>query len=290
MKLVTFSAGGTPRIGIVKAEGIIDVARHEPHAPSDMALLIAQWAGWKDRLATLATHREPDHALDRSTLSAPVTRPGKLLAIGLNYEDHVQETGSVRPTEQFWFAKTQNTINGPFAPIEMPRVSSDLDYEAEMAVVIGRRCRHVRREEAAEVVFGYCVANDVSVRDWQRRTSQVILGKSFDTHAPLGPWIATADEVGDPHSLDIRCWVNGEERQHSNTGRMIFDCFDQIAHLSQVMTLEPGDILLTGTPAGVALGHKPPQWLREGDVVRVEIARLGAIENRVILEDASFRG
>jgi len=150
--------------------------------------------------------------------------------------------------------------------------------------VIGKRCRHVAREQAAGVIFGYCAANDVSVRDWQLRTSQFVLGKSFDTHAPFGPWIVTPDEIADPHALDIVCRVNGELRQHSNTKHLIFDCYAQIEHLSQVMTLEPGDIILTGTPGGVGIGFKPPRWLKAGDVVEVEIERIGSLRHTVVPE------
>jgi 2-keto-4-pentenoate hydratase/2-oxohepta-3-ene-1,7-dioic acid hydratase in catechol pathway len=170
--------------------------------------------------------------------------------------------------------------NGPFDAIEFPAVSQDLDYEAELVVVIGKRCRNVPQARVAEAIFGYCVGNDVSVRDWQKRTPQWTIGKSFDTHAPFGPWITTADEVN-TSSLGIRSFVNGEQRQSSNTSQMLFDCAAQIEHLSQAMTLEPGDLIYTGTPAGVGMAHNPPVYLKPGDVVRVEIDGLGAIENRV---------
>jgi 2-keto-4-pentenoate hydratase/2-oxohepta-3-ene-1,7-dioic acid hydratase in catechol pathway len=166
----------------------------------------------------------------------------------------------------------------------MPRVSRDLDYEGELAFVIGRRCRHVPREHAPRVIAGYLVANDVSVRDWQRRSPTMTLGKSFDTHGPIGPWIVTADELEDPHDLLLRTWVNGEMRQSARTDDLIWNCFDLVATLSTVLTLEPGDVITTGTPAGVGAASDPPRFLQVGDRVRIEIERIGAIENEVIAE------
>ena len=282
MKLATFEASnGRVALGIVTAqERVIDISLHLPQAPRDMISLIANWAEWQPALAALATGAG-EWAVSEVRLHAPVPRPGKILGIGLNYADHVAEANMARPEVQLWFTKLPTSARGPFDSIDLPKVSEQLDYEAEMAFVIGRRCRHATREQAAEAIFGYCVANDVSVRDWQLRTSQFMLGKSFDTHAPFGPWITTSDEIADPHALDIRGLVNGEVRQSSNTHELIFDCFDQIVHLSQVCTLEPGDIILSGTPGGVGAGFKPPRWLKAGDVVRVEIQGLGHIENRV---------
>jgi 2-keto-4-pentenoate hydratase/2-oxohepta-3-ene-1,7-dioic acid hydratase in catechol pathway len=287
MKLVTFSAeGATAAIGLVVDSGVIDIARHLPEAPREMIALIDAWPEWRERLATLAGSRRADVALEEVTLLAPVKRPGKILGIGLNYADHVEESGMARPEQQLWFAKMPTSATGPFAPVELPRVSTQLDYEAELAFVIGKRCRHVPRERAHEVIFGYCVANDVSVRDWQLQTSQFTIGKSFDTHAPFGPWIVTADSVADPHALGIRCFVNGEKRQDSNTAQLIFDCYAQVEHLSKAMTLEPGDLILTGTPGGVGVAMKPARWLRAGDRMKVEIDGIGAIENVVQVEPA----
>ncbi len=185
------------------------------------------------------------------------------------------------PADQLWFAKMSTSANGPFAPLDLPKVSEALDYEAEMVFIVGKRCRHLTEHTAKQAIFGYCVGNDVSIRDWQLRTSQFILGKSFDTHAPFGPWIVTADEIDDPHQLGIRCFVNDEKRQDSNTNQLIFDCYQQIEHLSKVMTLEPGDVIFSGTPGGVGAGFKPQRWLRTGDRVRVEIDGLSVIENVV---------
>ena len=285
MKLASFSENrGDPRIGIVVGDSLIDVARHLPDAPRDMIGLMSQWTEFQARFESLAARERGDLPLTDLTLLAPVPRPGKIFAIGLNYADHIAESGMATPTEQVWFTKAVTSVNAPFAPIELPLVSTQLDYEAELAFVIGKRCRHVSAARAHEVIFGYCVANDVSVRDWQLKTSQFSLGKSFDTHCPYGPWIVTPDEVGDPHALGIRCLVNGEVRQQSNTKELIYECFEQVAHLSRAMTLEPGDLILTGTPSGVGIGFKPARWLMADDIVRVEIDRIGAIENRVVAE------
>jgi 2-keto-4-pentenoate hydratase/2-oxohepta-3-ene-1,7-dioic acid hydratase in catechol pathway len=217
-------------------------------------------------------------------LHAPVLRPGKFLAIALNYADHVEESGGDRPAHQTWFNKQITCVNGPHDPIHLPIASTMLDYEGELGIIIGRRCRHVPRDRAAEVIAGFTIVNDVSVRDWQLRAQTFQIGKSFDTHGPCGPYLVTMDEVGDPHRLGLKTWVNGELRQDSNTRHLIFDCFEQIEHLSTAFTLEPGDILATGTPAGVGMSMHPPQFLTEGDVVRIEIERLGGIENRVVKE------
>lgn len=279
MQLATFSVDGVKRLGLVVAERVVDIARHIEGAPGDMLGLIAQWPKLRPRLAALAT-QQGDYALREVTLHAPLPRVGKIFAIGLNYADHCAEASLAVPTEQTWFSKAPSSLNGPYEPIDLPAVSEQLDYECEMVAVIGKRCRNVPAARAAEVIFGYAVGDDVSVRDWQLRTSQWVLGKSFDTHAPIGPWITTADSV-DPHTLDIRSLVNGEVRQSSNTKNLIFNVFAQVACLTQAVTLEPGDVLFTGTCGGVGAAFKPPKWLKLGDRVRIEIEKLGAIENVV---------
>lgn len=296
MKLVTFEVGGRQEIGVLQGERIVSLSQAQGHTAPEHALsthqpmvdLIAHWAENKSWVEVVLAQRQPDWRLDQVHLLAPVPKPGKLLAIGLNYLEHVQEqiVGETRdvPQHQIWFTKLGHAINGPYDPIVLPSVSQATDYEGEMVAIIGQRCKHVPRERAHEVVFGYCVGNDVSVRDWQKRTPQWTLGKSFDTHAPFGPCITTADEVGDPHALDLRCWVNGKLRQSSNTRLMIFNLWDQIAHLSQAMTLEPGDVIYTGTCSGVGAAFNPPKFLREGDVVRVEIDKLGHIESTCVAE------
>jgi len=285
MKLVTFSNADsdTPRTGLLVEGGIIDLAA--AGLPATMMELLQAGDSGMQRAAALAGSSALISA-DAVTLHAPLPNPGKVLAIGLNYADHVAESGMEKPKHQMWFNKQHNCINGPYADINLPMASSRLDYEAELCVVIGKRCKHVPREKAHEVIAGYCCGNDVSVRDWQLRVQTMQIGKSFDTHGPLGPWLVTPDEVGDPHNLEVRCWVNGEERQHSNTRHLIFDCFDAIAHLTQAFTLDVGDVLYMGTPSGVGVAMQPPHFLKADDVVKVEVEKLGFIENRVVVEDA----
>ncbi len=284
MRLVTFSDSGGARLGLVRDDGVVDLKKAVPGLPSDMIGLISGWARFADAVEG-ASGRPADLALEQVKLEAPIARPGKILAIGLNYADHVIESGAETPKQQVWFNKLPTAVNAPFDPVQLPRASTRLDYEAELVVVIGQRCKHVPVEKAHEVVFGYCVGNDVSVRDWQMRTSQWLLGKSFDTHAPFGPWIVTADAIPNPHALGIRAFVNGETRQESNTANLIFNIYDQIACLSQAVTLEPGDLIFTGTPGGIGAAMKPPRFLKAGDVSRIEIDEIGAIEARIIPED-----
>jgi ureidoglycolate lyase len=284
MKLATFEADGVERIGAVVGDGVVDLSRAQPQLPTEMKGLIRAWPQIEGVVRSFVQATKPHFTLAHLRLKAPVPHPQKILAIGLNYADHIAETGRGKPERQVWFAKLLNAINGPYDPIEVPKVSADIDYEAELVFVIGKRCRHVTKERAHEVVFGYCAGNDVSVRDWQHNSPQWILGKSFDTHAPFGPWIVTPDEIGDPHSLGIRSLVNGAIRQNSNTRHLVFNVFDQIAHLSQALTLEPGDVIFTGTPGGVGAAMKPPGYLKVGDVVRVEIDRIGALEARMVAE------
>jgi len=283
MKLATFESDGRERIGVVKDGGIVDLSGYDV-AP-DMVALIAGWANLKEKVARIAAEAKPRYQLSDVHLLAPVPRPQKILAIGLNYADHIAESGAATPEKQIWFSKLPNAVNGPYDPIEMPKASSAIDYEAELVFVIGKRCRHVAKEKAHEVIFGYAAGNDISVRDWQFHTAQWIVGKSFDTHAPFGPWIVTADEIGDPHALGIRCLVNGETRQSSNTKNLVFNCFDQVAYLSQAMTLKPGDIVFTGTPGGVGQSMKPPKLLKTGDQVRVEIDKIGALNAKMVAEE-----
>lgn len=283
MKLARFSTVAEPaRAGLIIDTGVIDIQQHLSDCPTDTLLLITDWDDWSDKL-TLLLSQPADFSLEQVQLHAPIARPGKIMGMGLNYKDHAAEADMELPDEQMWFCKAVTCVNAPYAPIQLPRVSDKLDYEAELVFIIGKRCRHVSKDDAKAVIFGYCAGNDVSVRDWQFKTSQFNLGKSFDSHAPFGPWIVTPDEL-DPHALDIRCTVNGEQRQHSSTKHFIFDCYDMVAFLSQAMTLEPGDTFFTGTPSGVGAVMTPPSWLKEGDTVKVEIAGIGAIENRVQCE------
>ena len=283
MKLATFSVAGSQRLGLVDGDRVTSLSDRIAAMPKDMIGLIAAWGELSRKVE--GTTPAGDYKLSEVRLLAPVPRPGKMLGIGLNYADHIAEARMKRPEHQLWFAKAVTAVSGPFDPIQRPVVSTALDYEAELVFVVGKRCRHVPVERAHEAIFGYCAGNDVSVRDWQMRTGQFTLGKSFDTHAPFGPFIVTPDEI-DPRNLGIRTFVNGEKRQDSNTKHLIFDCAAQVAHLSQVMTLEPGDVMFTGTPGGVGMAMKPPRFLKAGDRVRVEIDGIGAIES--VVEDETL--
>lgn len=287
MKLATFTTeeNTTPRVGIVRDDGLVDLS---PLAGLPVTLRAILDEG-ESSLARIRDYAESaSDVVDASSvrLDAPLPDPGKVLAIGLNYGDHIEETGMDSPKHQLWFNKQHNCINAPLGDINLPSVSTMLDYEGELCLVIGKRCKHVPRDRAHEVIAGFCCGNDVTVRDWQRRAQTMQIGKSFDTHGPMGPYLVTPDEVGDPHNLELRTYVNGEERQHSNTKHLIFDCYDAIAHLTQAFTLDVGDILFMGTPSGVGMAMKPPLFLKEGDVVRVEIEKLGFIENHVVKEQA----
>lgn len=224
--------------------------------------------------------------LDQVRLLPPIARPPKYLAAGLNYADHLAETGNPKPEFPVFFNKQSTCVIGPNDDIHKPRVSDMVDYEGELGLVIGTRCRHVPVEAALDVVAGYLVVNDVTVRDWQLKSPTMTLGKSFDTHGPIGPWLTTANEVPDPQALRIRTWVNGELLQDGNTSEMLYDIATQIATLTTAFTLEPGDVLATGTPAGVGIARQPPRWLKAGDIVKVEIDGLGALENHVVDEPA----
>jgi 2-keto-4-pentenoate hydratase/2-oxohepta-3-ene-1,7-dioic acid hydratase in catechol pathway len=284
MRLATFTQNGATRIGVLAGEDLVDLAVAAPELPREMVAFLAAGASALSRAADLSSSARARLPLSTVHLEAPVLRPPKFLAIGLNYADHVAESKLEMPKLPTVFNKQATCVTGPSDPIHMPRVSKALDYEGELGFVIGRRCRHVPRDRAREVIAGYLVVNDVSVRDWQLRVPTWTMGKSFDTHGPIGPWIVTEDEIGDPHSLRLRTRVNGEPRQDSNTKNLIFDCFAIVEHLSTAFTLEPGDVVATGTPAGVGISMKPPRLLEVGDVVRVEIERIGAIENPVIHE------
>jgi 2-keto-4-pentenoate hydratase/2-oxohepta-3-ene-1,7-dioic acid hydratase in catechol pathway len=217
-----------------------------------------------------------------SGLASPIPRPGKVIAIGRNYAEHARELGNDVPVEPLVFVKHATSVSGPFDPIPRPAFVSDLDYEAELAVVIGRRGRDITAASAHDHIVGYCCANDVSARTAQMATGQFVRGKSFDGFCPLGPAIVTRDEIADPQQLRIVCRVDGETRQDSNTGLMMFGIATLVAHCSAATTLEPGDVILTGTPPGVAMGRTPPPWLEPGQVCEVEIEGIGRIANLVV--------
>jgi 2-keto-4-pentenoate hydratase/2-oxohepta-3-ene-1,7-dioic acid hydratase in catechol pathway len=285
MKLCRFaSAGGAPQLGIVESEEVVDLSSAD--VPADPALALDEMG--REVLEGLAGDA-PRLALSEVRLLAPAT-PRKYLGIALNYAEHIAEMGMEAPEVPVFFNKQATCVVGPGAGIHMPKVSTFLDYEAELAVVIGKRCRHVPVERAHEAIAGYTAANDVSVRDWQGRAQTMTIGKSFDTHGPLGPWLVTADELGDPQDLRIRCLVNDEVRQDASTGEMVFDCFQQVSHLSEAFTLEAGDVIATGTPSGVGLGRQPVRdnLLHVGDTVRVEIEGIGDLVNTVVEEPEGF--
>ena len=225
--------------------------------------------------------------ITEASLGAPIERPGKILAIGLNYMDHIREVEAEVPSAPVLFGKFPSSIAGPYDNVRVDdRLTQQADYEVELAVVIGRTARDVAASEGTGPVAGYMVANDVSSRDNQFRESQWIRSKSFDGFCPIGPWITTADEIADPQKLDLSTTVNGEVRQSSNTRQMLFGVAELVSFLSQGTTLEPGDVILTGTPPGVAAGMAEPAWLTPGDVVRCEVERLGYIENHIVAIDA----
>mgnify|MGYP001158276444 FL=1 len=286
MKLVTFSQNGLTKVGAISDEAIVDLSELVNDEPWNLIRIIDNAESLK-LARELLNNPEQTIKLDEVVLEAPILRPRKFLGLGMNYKKHVEELkdkGFQTSDYQVWFNKQVSCVNGPFSPIEKPRVSDALDYECELAFVIGKSCRHVKAEDASSVIAGYMIANDVTVRDWQLHTPTWTIGKSFDTHGPIGPALVTPDEIEDPHNLDIRLYVNDEIRQDSNTSDMIYNCFDMIEYLSTVFTLEPGDIFATGTPEGVGTGFDPPKFLKVGDTVRCEIEGLGAIENEVIPE------
>jgi 2-keto-4-pentenoate hydratase/2-oxohepta-3-ene-1,7-dioic acid hydratase in catechol pathway len=289
MKLCTFLRDTVPLVGVVTDDGIVDLSESAPELPAEMTALLAAGEPALRRVAAAASAARARIPLDSVRLAPPILRPPKFLAVGLNYADHVAEAGLETPKLPTIFNKQSTCVAGPTDPVHMPRVSSALDYEGELGFVVGRHCRHVPREHAHELIAGYLVVNDVSVRDWQLRIPTWTMGKSFDTHGPIGPWITTADEVGDPHALRVRTWVNDDLRQDSSTKNLIFDGFTIVEHLSTAFTLEPGDVVATGTPGGVGIARKPPRLLSIGDVMRVEIDGLGTLENRVVAEPDTAR-
>jgi 2-keto-4-pentenoate hydratase/2-oxohepta-3-ene-1,7-dioic acid hydratase in catechol pathway len=283
LRLVSFSLpGATPRPGLIVGDEIVDLGDPATGLPASMTDLLALGPGALDVARAAPTTGAARHPLSMVRRHAPVPDPPAVLAIGMNYRAHVAELGREPPEWQYWFNKQRTAIAGPGDPIVLPVVSDMVDYEGELALVIGRRCQHVPAARAHEVVAGYTVVNDVSVRDWQWRTPTFTMGKSFDTHAPCGHELVTGDEVGDPGALRIRTWVNDELRQDSNTADMIFGCAPMIEYLTTAFPLEPGTVIATGTPAGVGAGFDPPRYLRDGDTVRIAIEGIGELSNPVV--------
>ena len=287
MKLVTLIHNGHTQIGAVVDDCVAIATGHIEHANDMITFLASGEAGLTAMQALIASGQHRVKSTD-VLLLAPVPRPGKFLGIGLNYADHISETGRDKPEYPTFFTKQSTCVIGPGAAIHCPKVSEKVDYEGELGFVIGKRCRHVSVENAHEVIAGYTICNDVTVRDWQHRTPTWTLGKSFDTHGPMGPWLVTADEIADPHNLTLKTWVDEELRQNANTREMIFNCYEMIAYLSQVMTLEPGDVISTGTPAGVGVKMQPRGYLKPGQTVRIEIESVGTLTNPVLAEPDGF--
>jgi acylpyruvate hydrolase len=314
MKLVTFAYRGAERVGLLEAGQVVDVNRAyaaflaqrgamraqataDALVPAEMVSLLeageqalaAVREAVSDVRARVGSGDQADGLRHNGvifssaevTLKAPLPRPGKLILLGLNYRDHAEETGQKIPEVPTLFAKYRNSIIGPGETILIPRVTEQIDYEAEFAFVIGRRGHDIPRDRALDYVAGYTIVNDVSARDYQFVTSQWMVGKTFDTHCPMGPALVLKDEIADPHDLDISLSIAGEVLQRSNTRQLIFKIPETVEYLSQVLTLEPGDVISTGTPSGVGFTRKPPRWLRPGETVRVEINGLGVLENPV---------
>lgn len=287
MRLVTFvfETDREPHVGAETAQGIVDFRHAAPALPQTMLGLLAAGApALQTARAVVARALDDGVGLipaGRVRLLAPLPRPGKIFGVALNYRDHAAETGKPIPEMPFVFSKAASAVIGPGAAIELPPASQSVDYEGELAVVIGTPAKRVRRAVALSYVAGYTIMNDVSARDYQQRSGHCI-AKSFDTFAPMGPVLVTADEAGDPGRFDLRTLVSGEQMQHASTSQLIFDVATLIEYLSAGVTLEPGDVISTGTPAGVGARRTPPRFLRPGDTVRIEIGGIGVLENPVV--------
>jgi ureidoglycolate lyase len=289
MKLATFRRpDGRSEVGVIVGDAVVPLTSTMPELAPDLIALARGWGAARASVERYVERTTDRLRLSEVTLQAPITRPGKVLAMGLNYADHAEESGQSVVEYQTWSSKTENAVAGPFDPVPISAGAPFVDYEAELVVVIGSGGRHLSAHAARHAVFGYCAGNDVTERAWQFRTDQWMLGKSFDGFAPIGPWVVTADEVPNPHDLRIQCRVNGELRQDASTNDMMVDIWDQIAYLSNVMTLKPGDLIFTGTPAGVGAALTPSRFLQHGDRVQIEIDSIGSIENRFVDVEAGM--
>ncbi|HJP51724.1 MAG TPA: fumarylacetoacetate hydrolase family protein [Pseudomonadales bacterium] len=286
MRLITFTQGGDTRIGLLNGEKVIDLSATNSKLPNEMKAFLATG---DEGMAAARSAEGSDAHFDLSDvkLESPVVNPAKILAIGLNYRAHAEESGMEIPKTPFVFTKQRTCMNGPYDPVHWSEDSKALDYEGELGIIIGKTCRRVPPDRAASVIAGFCIINDVSVRDWQLRgnPSSFTMGKSWDTHCPSGPALVTPDEV-DPHKLQLKTTINDDLRQDTNTDDLIFDSYELITFLSTAFTLEVGDVIATGTPSGVGFAQKPPAPLVVGDVMKVEIEGLGYIENTIIQEPA----
>ena len=290
MKLVTYTQNDQPRTGVLRSEEVIDLNHCDSSIPSDMVSLLEGGDKVLQKVKKVLEVGTPTKKVSDVRLEAPVLKPSKILAVALNYYDHLTEIPESFRNSRFTefpknpviFNKQSTSINGPYDPILLPPESEMLDYEAELAVIIGKKCRRVPEERAIEVIAGYSIFNDVSVRDWQMSSPTLTMGKSWDTHSPIGPCIVTRDEIRNAENLNIRLTVDGEMRQKFNTRDMLFKIAKQIAYLSTAFTLLPGDIIATGTSAGVANWMPEQPFLKAGQVCRIEIDKIGAIENTIV--------
>jgi len=297
MNLLTIRDGDNLRLGVKTSGGVIDVAAAQPalgqgdgHLPQTVEAAIAGGEAARSALTDLVARAEAADATgspwlmdeESLTLGPAVPNPGKIVCVGLNYRKHAEETGAAIPTSPVLFSKFANTVAGPDEDVPLTDAATQYDYEVELAVVIGETTKNVSAAGALNSVFGYATANDLSARDLQTRTSQWLLGKTMDKFMPIGPYLVTADEVPDPQNLAIRTWLNGELRQNSNTDDMIFPVAEIVSYISRHFTLEPGDVIITGTPEGVILGMAEKRWMVPGDVVEVEVDGLGRLRNRMV--------
>ncbi len=291
MRLVTYQSSAGPRVAGLRNGALVDLNQADPQIPHCVKRLLAMGPEGLARAAE-ALARGQAMPLESARLLPPVPNPQKVICVGLNYADHAKEGGMPVPSEPVIFAKFPTAVAADGQPIVLPRLSREVDYEAELVIVIGRGGRAIPAEQADAHIAAYCCGNDVSARDWQLRKpgGQWLLGKSFDTFAPFGPALVTADEVPDPHSLRIQLRLNGQVMQDSNTAQLIFSCQKLVSYVSGVCSLAPGDLIFTGTPSGVGFARKPPVFLRPGDVVEVEIERLGVLRNPVVAEEGQLPG
>ena len=287
MKLMMFEKGKGVALGLVDGKTVIDLGAADPSLPTDLKALIVAGPRALTAAKSAAANAPASAklALDAVKPALPIDPPGKIVCVGLNYALHAKEGGHPMPTYPSFFLRVPTSLVAAGAPVIRPKVSNQLDYECELTIVIGRRGRHIPEAEALDYVFGYTLFNDVSVRDFQRKTSQWTPGKNFDGTGPLGPWVVTADELPPGASgLRIMTRVNGETMQDSNTSDLIFSTARTIALLSEFMTIEPGDVIATGTPSGVAHARKPPTWMKAGDNVEVEVEKIGVLANPIVDE------
>lgn len=288
MKLLSFRAQGAVRLGVLTDDGVIDLNAAQPQVPADLGAALAAGVDLKAAAEAAIKSGAPRLPLDSIKYAPVVPRPGKIICLGLNYFDHAKEGGREKPDYPWFFFRGATSLLGHGEATLRPRISEKFDYEAELAVVIGKAGRHVSKENALDLVYGYSCFNDISVRDYQKRTPQWTIGKNFDTTGAFGPYLVTADEVpAAARGLTLQCRLNGEVMQNANTDDMIFDIPETIALLTECLTLEPGDVIVMGTPAGVGQARTPQVWMKPGDTVEIDIQGIGVLRNPVEAEQAA---